>query len=102
MLPFRLHPAADAEAIDAATTIKADDPYEAALFKEALQNAINRARRRPENYRKFDGEFGKVRVGKFSCAVIFRERDEEIQILAVMHLHRKPGYWKNRAKTWPE
>ena len=35
MLPLRLHPEADAEAIEAATYIKADDPVQGALFVEA-------------------------------------------------------------------
>ena len=26
----------------------------------------------------------------------FRIRDGEIQVLAVMHMSRKPGYWKMR------
>lgn len=38
-----------------------------------------------------------MRVGKFTYAVVFRVKEGEVQILAVMHLHRKPGYWKERA-----
>ena len=96
MLPFRLHPAADREAIEATRWIKADDSYQAALFVEGLAEAILRVRRQPELYRCFDGEFRKVQVGKFSYAVVFRIKAGEIQILAVMHLHREPGYWKER------
>jgi plasmid stabilization system protein ParE len=96
MLSFRLHPAADQEAIKAAEWIKDDNPYQGSLFVEALSDAILQARKQPEIYRCFDGAFRKVRVGKFTYAVVFRMRKKEIQILAVMHLHQKPGYWKNR------
>ena len=102
MLSFRLHPAAEVEALEATAYIKEDDPVQAALFKEALTNAITRARRNPENYRRFEGDFRKVRVGKFTYSVVFRVMADEIQILAVMHLHREPGYWKNRAGKMSE
>jgi toxin ParE1/3/4 len=101
MLPFRLHPEADAEAIDAARWIKADDPYQGALFVEALESTITKARQQPEQYRCFSDEFRKIRIGKFRYAVVYRLREDEIQILAVMHLHRRAGYWKNRATNWP-
>ncbi len=50
MLPFRLHPEADFEAIEAVEYIKGDDPYQAELFKEALKGAIMKARKFPLNY----------------------------------------------------
>ncbi|MBL9159536.1 MAG: hypothetical protein JNJ70_18775 [Verrucomicrobiales bacterium] len=67
------------------------------MFAEALENAILRARKQHAIYPCFDGEFRKVRVGKFTYAVVFRLKEGEVQILAVMHLHRKPGYWKEHA-----
>ena len=48
MLPLRLHPVADAEAIDAAHWIKDDDPEQGALFVTALEKAITNARTQPE------------------------------------------------------
>lgn len=98
MLALRLHPEADAEGIDAAEWIKADDPRQGSLFVEALEDALTEARTRPEIYRTFDGEFRKVRMGKFRYAVVFRVKNDEAQVLAVMHLHRRPGYWKDRVK----
>ena len=35
-------------------------------------------------------------VHRFPYGVIYSIEQEEILILAVMHLHRHPGYWKNR------
>jgi len=34
----------------------------------------------------------------FPYALLYRITPTEIVILAVMHLHRKPGYWLNRDK----
>lgn len=102
MLPFRLHPEADAEALEAAAYIKADDVIQGDLFIKALENAIAWARRQPLIFRRFDGEFRRVRVGKFRYSLVFRIANEEIQVLAVMHLSRKPGYWKERRESWPD
>jgi plasmid stabilization system protein ParE len=99
MLSFRLHPAAEQEAVEAIHWIRSDDPYQAELFVEALENAILRARKQHQLFPCFDDGFRKVRVGKFTYAVVFRVVSREVQILAVMHLHRKPGYWKERVMT---
>lgn len=40
MLPFRLHPDAEAEALEAAAYIKADDVIQGDLFIKALEDAI--------------------------------------------------------------
>jgi len=79
MLDSNFHPEAEAELLAAGRYIKGDDDYVC-----------------------FDGEFRKIRVGKFRYNLVFRIRGEEIQILAVMHMSRRPGYWKKRATTWPE
>lgn len=102
MFNLRLHPQAAREALGTARWIKADDPRQGELFVEALEKALRSARERPQLYRCFDGEFRKVRVGKFRNAVVFRVRGEEIQVIAVMHLHREPGYWKKRTANWPK
>ena len=102
MLPFRLHPEAEAEALEAAAYIKADDVIQGDLLIKALEDAITWARRQPLIFRCFDGEFRRVRVGKFRYSLVFRVADEEIQVLAVMHTSRKPGYWKERRENWPD
>ena len=98
---FRLHPAAEVEATEAAAYIKADDPLQGEFFAAALEEAISLACKQPLTYRRFDRDHRKVRVGKFRYAVVFRMAGDEIQVLAVMHLHRRPGYWKGRARDCP-
>jgi hypothetical protein len=33
---------------------------------------------------------------RFPFAIVYREREAGIQVLAIAHGHRRPGYWKNR------
>jgi toxin ParE1/3/4 len=100
MRSFRLHPDADAEALEAAACIKKDDAYQGGLFVQALEDALAWARTQPLIFRCFESEFRKVRLGKFRYALVFRIRGDEIQVLAVMHLSRRPGYWRED-REWP-
>jgi plasmid stabilization system protein ParE len=36
------------------------------------------------------------RTSRFPYGVVYTVRGEELIIIAVMHLHRKPGYWQGR------
>jgi len=33
---------------------------------------------------------------RFPFAIVYRERETDVQVLAIAHGHRRPGYWKNR------
>jgi toxin ParE1/3/4 len=43
-------------------------------------------------------EYGTRRVPlrRFPYFVVYREQGEEIQVVAVAHASRKPGYWRHR------
>jgi len=36
------------------------------------------------------------RVFRFPYALLYRVEADTITILAVMHMHRRPGYWEQR------
>jgi hypothetical protein len=44
----------------------------------------------------FEGECRKVRVERFPYSVIYRIKGDQLQIIAVAHMNRRPGYWKDR------
>jgi toxin ParE1/3/4 len=68
-----------------------------ARFTTHLEAALLKVRNGPCNYRCFEGECRKVRVDRFPYAILFRVvADDQIQIIAVAHLKRRPGYWKKR------
>ena len=60
MLTFRLHPEADAEAIEAGKRIKEDAPREADLFKKAVIDSLDWACSQPLIYRCFEDDFRKI------------------------------------------
>ena len=100
MLVSRFHPDAREELLEAGLYIKNDDPEEGDLFKLAFAESIDWACSQPLIFRCFEDDFRKVKVGKFRYSLIFRIRGNQVQVLAVAHMSRKPGYWKERVKNW--
>jgi plasmid stabilization system protein ParE len=43
-----------------------------------------------------DGQTRRALVGRFPYQVVYRLTPTEIVIVAIAHLKRRPGYWKNR------
>jgi hypothetical protein len=67
------------------------------LFEEVWA-AIERIEQYPEAWQPISQRTRRCQTKRFPYGVIYQIREEEDQILivAVAHLHRKPGYWRNR------
>jgi len=66
-------------------------------FLDILEDALHRIRRHPEMYQRVAGDVHKCKLPRFPYGIIYRTKPEAIEILAVMHLKREPGYWKARS-----
>ena len=59
--------------------------------------AIKRAEQYPKAWTLLDGEIRRSLANRFPYGVLYSsEKDGDIYIIAVMHLHRHPDYWKKR------
>jgi toxin ParE1/3/4 len=65
-------------------------------FLKAWKAAANRALANPQMHRCFRGDLRKCRFEVFPYVLIFRILEDEIQVVAIAHMSRKPGYWENR------
>lgn len=65
-------------------------------FLDAVQGAVQRVAGSPGLFRTVWRDVRKCRVSRFPYGLLFREKADSVQIVAVMHLHRDPDYWKNR------
>lgn len=65
-------------------------------FLNAWKAAENRALANPKIYRCFRGDLRKCRFEVFPFLLIFRICGDEIQVVAITHTSRKPGYWENQ------
>jgi plasmid stabilization system protein ParE len=91
------HREARIEADEAASFYGGRQPGLDRRFLDILEDALHRIRRRPNMYPKVEGDIKKCRLPRFPYGVIYRTRSETVEILAIMHLKREPGYWKARS-----
>ena len=96
MKSVQFHPEAEAEMIAAAAYYEAQQPGLGRRFLAAVQDAINRISHNPQLYPVVELDVGRCLTKTFPFGVLFRERPDRIVIMAVMHLHRAPAYWKDR------
>ena len=95
------HAAARAEGLAAAEWFGAQQQDLQTRFLAQWKNAENRMAASPQIHRCFEGELRKCRFEVFPYALVFRIREGDLQVLAVMHMSRRPGYWQARADHMP-
>lgn len=95
-MTVRWHPAAAAEGDAAAGYYRDQRSDLARRFLNSLDEALDRISLNPLIYREVEPGVRKCKLQTFPYALIFRDQDPEIEIVAVMHVRREPGYWKAR------
>lgn len=67
-------------------------------FFEATWSAIERINQHPKAWQKLSQNTRRCQLHRFPYGVIYQIREDENQILviAIGHLHRKPDYWRKR------
>ena len=96
MRPVRIHPEAEQEA-DAAFDRLFEQSRIAALgFDDELQNAYQYLRVYPLLCPPYLHGTRRAILNRYPFSVVFRERLHDIQIIAVAHAKRRPGYWAKR------
>ncbi len=102
MPPLRidLHPDAVNEAAAAREWYAERSPAAALAFQVAVDEAIARIAEAPQRWPVYLGNTRRYLMHRFPYLVIYQTTDEAIQVLAIAHAKRKPGYWRNR--RWPD
>ena len=96
MSPVEFHPAARVELLQSARYYQAQSPGLGRRFAAAVRDAVHRIQEFPLLYPALEADVRRCRVLRFPYGVVYRAKPERIEVLAVMHLHRQPGYWKSR------
>jgi hypothetical protein len=68
------------------------------IFLDAVLEAGEKIRRNPELWSYYEKPIRSYRVMPFPYRLLYRELSDRVQIIAVFHLSRLPGSWKNRLK----
>ncbi len=96
MKPVRFHPEAEAEMMSAAMFYETQQKDLGKRFLASVQDALNRIQVNPLLYQEIEDGVRRCLTMTFPFGVVFRIMPDQYVIIAVMHLHRDPGYWKNR------
>jgi toxin ParE1/3/4 len=94
--PVELHPLAIAEARAARRWYARRSPEAAERFVAELDRAIDAIGSNPAICPSYLHGTRVRRLRRFPYLVIFRQTTTALQVLAVAHGKRRPGYWKKR------
>jgi len=96
MKAYGFHPEAREELREAAFYYESQRTGLGRRFALAVLDAVRRIRVNPSLYREVEPRIRQCRVLRFPYGLIYRNRSGRVEILAVMHLGRKPRYWRDR------
>ena len=93
-MKYSFHPEAEKELIEA---IEYYDENGLGLdFAFEVYAAIERMKSFPKAWQIIEEDVRRILVNRFPYGVLYSEEQEELYIVAVMHLHKDPEYWKHR------
>ena len=92
-----VRPLAQADLDDAATWYEGQQPGLGSRFLDAVDHVFNRVRETPLQFPSISVGIRRALLQTFPYAVYFRETDQAVLILAVLHLRRGPRVWQGRS-----
>jgi hypothetical protein len=90
------HPEAEEEFLQAVDYYEDCEKGLGLDFALAVHDAAEQALRHPVSWPVLTGEIRRCQTARFPYGIVYSVERDGIFILAVMHLHRKPDYWKDR------
>ena len=95
-MKFEFHPEALEEYKDAAHYYEGCQSGLGHRFIASVEQAILHIIERPEQWKVLEKEIRRYLTRVFPYAILYAIEPDYILIIAVMHCHREPGYWKKR------
>lgn len=90
------HPDALAELERAKAWYDGQRPGLGESFFQEITTAISRIREAPNTWPDYRQGTRRFLVHRFPFAIIYSQRSVGLLVIAVMHLKRRPGYWRAR------
>jgi hypothetical protein len=87
---------AEAELAEAVTHYDAQLAGLGAEFALEVRDGVARIEEYPKAWQLLSRRARRYRLRRFPFGLVYAALQSEIVVLAVMHLHRKPDYWKER------
>lgn len=94
---FKFHPVAENELIESIEYYESCRSGLGLDFELQVENAVRLSIEYPAAWPEIAPGIRRCLLQRFPFGVIYSVEDDGILVLAVMHLHREPGYWQDRA-----
>jgi plasmid stabilization system protein ParE len=94
--PVEIHPEAIAEAQAANRWYRERSASAADAYLAELDLAVDAITDSPEKWPRYVNGTRRYIFHRFPFYLVYRETDGKLEIIAVAHGRRKPGYWKSR------
>ena len=96
MRELELQEDAEGEMLKAAFHYEGEVSGLGSQFLDEVEEGFHRIRRFPLRWPIYEGPYRRCLLKRFPYGFIYRIESERIYVIAVAHLHRKPGYWTGR------
>jgi toxin ParE1/3/4 len=94
--PYRLHPLAWMEIEGGEDWYSQRSSDAAADFATDIWDAIKSIRQAPQRWPKYLHGTRRFVLSRFPFSIVHLDAEEFVNVVAVAHSKRKPGYWKRR------
>ena len=93
-MTHRFHPAAEAEHLEAVAHYETRKAGLGAQYLGEFERTMEQIRQNPHRFRiDRQPDVRRAPVRRFPYSILFREREGQVDILAVAHHRRRPTYW---------
>lgn len=96
MKPVIFLPEAEAEMYEAAKYYESQASGLGIDYLSEVERAVASISESPMTWPKVKGELRRRLVRRFPFGILYYIESEEIVLVAVAHLRKKPGYWEKR------
>ncbi|MBF0342414.1 MAG: type II toxin-antitoxin system RelE/ParE family toxin [Magnetococcales bacterium] len=96
MYRIEFHPEAATEFNETVMWYEKQRPGLGTLVLAAMDRGLNSLAADPERWNFFVGNVRRHLLQRFPLAILYEVTEPQIRVLAVMHLRRRPGYWRHR------
>lgn len=96
-MSYYFHPAAEAEHLETVAYYESKKPGLGASYLAEFENIMVPVCKTPHRYRtEWKPDIRRLSMKRYPFTILFREISGSVQILAVAHHRRRPGYWLGR------
>jgi plasmid stabilization system protein ParE len=93
-----IHPAALRDAESAIDWYRERSQRAAERFLDEVDHTVRRIEEQPAQFPRYELETRRAFLRRFPYFIVFRERGSDIEIVAIAHGRRRPGFWKDRVQ----